>query len=364
MTTPIIRRTIVHLSAWRGSDFKSKDAFAEDISNKQIAAFVDAVRKAKKAGLTLDTVSRATFDLSPIAADVERWHATIMDGRQFIMLRGFPMKEYPLEDISMMYYGLGVQFGTAVSQSVLGDRLGEVMDYSDIDPNERAYRNKMFLTLHTDINDILGMLGVRKARTGGASQYASVITIHNEILARRPDLLEPLYEGYHYHLRGEEAPGDLPYTPHKVPVFSTKDGVLSCRWVDGYMQAAAKYLGVEMSPKLVEALEFFDDVAREVQVEFIHEPGEIIFANNLTMLHGRAAFENSGNPAEKRLLLRLWLDVDGPRKRPRVPEVAIWQGDTIGKQAGKRPTYDGEEWDRERYARSDVKRTGKKELVS
>ena len=363
MSTPIIRRHISDRSAWRGSDFKSKDDFSVDLTPKHIRSFVDAAYKAKKAGLTLETLSRENFDLNPIADDVERWFGEVMDGRHFIMLRGWPLNEHPLADISLMYYGLGVHFGTAVSQSVLGDRVGEVMDHSDSDPHERAYRNKMFLTLHTDINDILGMLGVRKALTGGESQYASVIAVHNEILARRPDLLEPLYEGFKYHRRGEEAPGDLPYTPHKVPVFSTRDGYLSCRWVDGYMQAAAKALGVELPGRLVEALALFDDIAREVQLEFVQEPGEMLFANNLTMLHGRSSFENSGNPAEKRLLLRLWLDVHGKRKRPRVPDLAIWAGDTIGKQEGKRPTYSGEEWDRDPPAASGAKKKTKEPVA-
>ena len=363
MTTPIIRQHIDHPSAWKGSDFRSKSDFAEELSANQLNAFVNALHKAKKAGLTLETMTREGFDLSMIADDVERWFAAIVDGRQFIMLRGFPMEEYPIEDISMMYYGLGTYFGGAVSQSVMGDLLGEVMDHSDEDPKERAYRHNYYCVLHTDLNDLLGMLSVRKATTGGESQYASISAIHNEILTRRPELLEPLYEGFNYHRRGEEAPGDLPYTPHKVPVFSTREGYLSCRWVEGYMEAAAKEMGTEVPPILLEALKFLDEVAREVKLEFVQEPGEIVFANNLTMLHGRSSFQNSGNPAEKRLLLRLWLDVQGARKRPRVPELLIHQGDNIGKQEGRRPTYDGEAWDHERFNKPEPVRQNR-ELVS
>lgn len=356
MTTPIIRDHINHPSAWKGSDFKSKADFAEELSTKQLAAFVEALHKAKKAGVTLETMTHKDFDLSPIADDVERWFDTLMDGRQFIMLHEFPMEKYPLEDIGMMYYGLGTYFGAAVSQSVMGDRLGEVMDHSDEDPKERAYRHNYYCVLHTDLNDLLGMLSVRKATNGGESQYASISAIHNEILARRPELLEPLYEGFNYHRRGEEAPGALPYTPHKVPVFSTQDGYLSCRWVEGYMEAAGREMGTEVPPILLEALKFLDEVAREVQLDFVQERGEIVFANNLTLLHGRSSFKNSGNPAEKRLLLRLWLDVHGPHKRPRVPELLIHEGDNIGKQEGRRPTYDGKAWDHERFNKPEPER--------
>ena len=64
---------------------------------------------------------------------------------------------------------IGSRMGTAVSQSVMGDRIGHVTDVSGKDPNERAYRNSLELPLHTDISDIVGMLCIRPAMRGGES---------------------------------------------------------------------------------------------------------------------------------------------------------------------------------------------------
>ena len=87
------------------------------------------------------------------------------------------------------------------------------------------------------------------------------------------------------------------------------------------------------------------DVAKRVQIEFVHPPGWALFANNLIILHGRSEFRNSENPAEKRLPLRLWLDVDTDRARPYVPYIAVYDSDSIVKQEGRRPTYEGKAWE-------------------
>jgi hypothetical protein len=62
--------------------------------------------------------------------------------------------------------------------------------------------------------------------------------------------------------------------------------------------------------------EFF---AREENVlTFMLEPGEMLLWHNFTMLHSRTHFEDDDDPAYKRLLLRLWLNV--PKNgRPMVP---------------------------------------------
>ena len=346
--TPMIADNIDHLSAWKGSDFSGKDDFAIDLEPRHIEALDAALHKVRAEGLATEEITKQTFSLDAMDDLIDRMFEEIMDGRGFVMLRGWPLDQYSLEDIGAMYYGLATHFGKTASQSLLGDRLGYVMDHSDESVDERAYRHKYRLPLHTDFNELIGMLSIRKAATGGESQYASAITVHNEILATRPDLLPSLYEGFHYHRRGEEAPGQAPVTPHKVPLFSSVDGVLSCRYIVNYMQAAAKALGVELPSKFVEALAYFEEVAArdDIKLSMFVEPGEMILSNNLTTLHGRSTFENeSRDPDKKRLFLRLWLDVEEERARPHIPEVAIYDQDSIAKQDGRKPTFSGAAWD-------------------
>ncbi len=347
MTTPIIRHHIDHSSAWKAIDFKNKDDFSIDLEPRHIAALDRALSEVREAGLEVDDITKDDFRLDDIDDLIDQVSHELVDGRGFLVLRGWPVDSYSLEDIGVMYYGFGAHFGKGVSQSVLGDRLGYVMDHSDSDPLERAYRNKYELSLHTDLNEMIGMLNIRKAAVGGRSQYASAIAVHNEIFATRPDLLEPLYEGYYYHRRGEEAPGQEPITPHKVPIFSTVDRVLSCRFVDAYMPAAAKARGEEMPAKLVEAIGYFQQItAREdFHLDMFVEPGEMTFSNNFITMHARSAFEDDADdPQKKRLFLRLWLDAPEAMSRPHVPEVAVYDDDSITKQEGRIPVYAGDAW--------------------
>ena len=44
------------------------------------------------------------------------------------------------------------------------------------------------------------------------------------------------------------------------------------------------------------------------------------------------------------MFLRLWLDVDEERARPQVPELRVYENDSIAKQERRTPTYAGESW--------------------
>lgn len=347
MTSPIIDHHIDHPSAWRSGDFKSQDDYALDLEPRHIAALDAALGEVRKGDLGIDDITKASFPLDDIQDFVDEVSHELTGGRGFLVIRGWPLDRYSLADIGTMYYGFGTHFGKAASQSVIGDRLGYVMDHSDSDPFERAYRNKHELSLHTDFNELIGMLNIRQAPKGGESQYASAIAVHNEIFATRPDLLAPLYRGFHYHRRGEETPGQEPVTPHKVPIFSSVGGVLSCRFIETYMPPAAKELGIDMPEDLVEAIGYFQEIAArdDFQLEMLVEPGQMVFSNNFVTLHARSAFEDASNDAaRKRLFLRLWLDVDSAASRPHVPEVAVYDADSITRQEGRTPVYAGDAW--------------------
>ena len=347
MTTPIINHHIDHPSAWKSRDFKSQDDYAIDLEPRHIKALDAAIGEVRRAGLGIDEITKARFPLDDIQDFIDQVAHELMGGRGFLVIRGWPLDRYSLEDIGAMYYGFGAHFGKAASQSVIGDRLGYVMDHSGNDPLERAYRNKHELSLHTDFNELIGMLNIRQAAKGGESRYASAIAVHNEIFATRPDLLAPLYQGFHYHRRGEETPGQEPVTPHKVPIFSSVDGVLSCRFIETYMPPAAKELGIDMPAELVEAIGYFQEIAArdDFRLDMLVEPGHMTFSNNFVTMHARSAFEDDSNDAEtKRLFLRLWLDVDAAASRPHVPEVAVYDADSITKQEGRTPVYAGDAW--------------------
>jgi alpha-ketoglutarate-dependent taurine dioxygenase len=336
----VLRRPIDHPSAWKAADFAGPDDYAIDLGPRHIAAFDEALAAIRARGLGLGQVEREHFEVPAIAGELADLRDLLVNGRGFALLRGFPVKRYSQEEIEIVFWGIGTHIGIGQSQSVLGDRLGHVIDATKQDPHARAYRNRMELTLHTDLCDVVALLSLQKSPVGGMSVLTSAIAVYNEIVASHPEYLEPLFQGAPVHRMNEEKPGQTPYTPHDVPPLSVRDGVLSCRYIRELLDAGADAAGRPLSAFQRAAFDCFDATAarRDLSLRFVLEPGEAIFFNNWTTLHGRTAFEDGDRPDQKRHLLRLWLDVPGAR--PVVPETAIFEGSGIGFQRGKTPTVD------------------------
>ena len=334
-------RKVEHASAWR-ADARDRESFVIDLQARHLDALARALEAARQSVDDAEAITRELFDLSPIADDVAAWRDEVMNGSGLIILRGFPLDRYGKDELGMIHFGLGTHFGTAMSQSVMGDRLGHVIGIGGKDPRERAYRNSTELDMHTDACDVVAMMCLQKAQSGGISGYVSAISIYNEILAQRPDLLPVLFEGFHYHRFGEEAPGESPVSEEKIPVFSFHDGLLSVNYLRSYIEMAAEYLQTPLTAQETEALDLVDTLSLDdrLALRFLTNPGEAVFFNNLTVLHNRTAFEDSEVEAEKRHFLRLWLVAHQPR--PVVDRLRIYEGRGIDPQAGRSTYFEGD----------------------
>ena len=332
---------VAHASAWRACD-RGRDSFVVQLQPAQLAAFDRALRRAQEQTGDVESITRDVFDLSGIENDVQAWREEVMNGSGLLILSGFPVESYSKDELGIIHFGLGTHFGTAMSQSVMGDRLGHVVNVGGKDPKERAYRNSTELDMHTDACDVVAMMCLQKAQSGGYSGYVSAISIYNEILARQPQLLAVLFEGFHYHRFGEEAPGESPVTEDRIPVFSITDGLLSVNYLRSYIEMAAEYLQTPLSEEQVAALDLVDEIALDERfaLKFITQPGEAVFFNNLTVLHNRTAFEDSPVEAQKRHLLRLWLVAHQPR--PVCDNLRIYEGRGIDRQEGRSTYFEGD----------------------
>jgi len=308
MTDCPIRR-IDHPAAWHVNELGGADRIALRLETRHLDALDAAVRRSKKDAIPVESLTRETFPLEPIASDVEQWRQELTQGRGLLLLRGFPVGDYDVDDMGRMFMGLGAHFGYAVSQNNLGEKLGHVVNVGDKDRRERAYRNSRGLSLHTDRCDDIGMLCLQKACSGGESGYASALTIHNEILATRPDLLAPLYAGFRLHRFGEQPPGEPPITRLRVPIFSLEDGYFNVVYIRGYIDLAVDEGLYALDEKSRQALDYFDEVANrpDIRLDVMLQPGDGMFTNNCLLLHRRTAFEDCEEPGLKRHLLRLWL---------------------------------------------------------
>jgi hypothetical protein len=329
---------ILDRRAWIGKNLAAKDAQAFVLPSAAVERLIQVANALVRIGRPLSACRRVDFLDPELIAALEAPFDEVRNGRGFAVLRGFPVVGPSPDVLRVAWWGLGTLIGRGQSQSNLGDLVGEVVDVTDRDPHARGYRSARELTLHTDICDMIALLSVRAAKAGGLSSVASAFSVHNLFLRERPDLLPALYAGARNHRRGEEAPGEAPVTPHRVPVFSVTDGALSIRYVRPYITHGLEATG-QTNPRLIEAIDALDGYADRVKVTFPLEPGEILLLNNLTTLHARSAFEDWPEPDRKRLLLRLWLNADG--FRPISPRLNLYgAGDGIPHVAGRTSSYE------------------------
>ena len=333
---------IEHPGAWRAADV-DKAWFTVELEPRHLDALARALETARQRTGDAESIRREDFPLDAIADDVDAWSNRVKFQSGLVILKGFPLDVYDVTELGMIHFGLGTHFGTAMSQSVMGDRLGHVVDVGGKDPKERAYRNSTELDMHTDACDIVAMMCLQKAVSGGLSGYVSGIAVYNEILRRRPELMPTLMEGFHYHRFGEEGPGEAPVTEDKIPVFSFCEDYLSVNYLRSYIEMAAEEMRTPLTAAQVAALDLVDEIALDPDfaLRFVTEPGEAVIFNNLTILHNRSAFDDADEPALKRHLLRLWLVAQEPR-RPVCDPLRIYEGRGIAGQAGRTTYFDGE----------------------
>ena len=219
------------------------------------------------------------------------------------------------------FFGLGAHLGSARSQNGKGHVLGHVQDLGlDVkDPNVRIYQTHERQTYHTDSCDIVGLLCLKTAKSGGLSALVSSTTIFNEMRRQRPDLLQLLFQPLATDRRGEVPEGQKPY--FEIPVFNWHKGYLTAIYQRQYIDSAQRFADApRLSPQQVEALDMFDRLANDPKLNLFMEfkPGDVQLVHNHTMLHDRTGFEDWPEPERRRHLLRLWLAADGGRPLPEI----------------------------------------------
>ena len=300
------RQKIETPAAWTGQGIGGKEGLTYRLTPAQIAAFDAALARTRH--MKPQETTRDDFVHPDIVALTAWLEETIRHGRGAVLLSGITPETHSQEDMERIYWGIGCRLGHPVEQSALGDRLGHVQHVKD-DPVARGYRSNEELTPHTDSYRIVGLMCLQRGESGGHSSIVSSLAIHNEILASRPDLLEPLYEGYYYAI-AEARFSANPVTDFKIPLFCCIDDIVSAGYSRSFITDAARLRGEPVPAKLTEALDYFDATTErdDLRAKFLLEPGEMLLWHNFQMLHARDAYQDS--PEHARHLLRLWLRIE------------------------------------------------------
>ena len=322
-------------SAWRGRDLRDRP---QDWTMRLDARDNDELRAAlahaKARGASIPGLARADFPLPTLAPRLAALLDEVIDGRGFVLVRGFEIGRLPVEDAALVYWGIGAHLGTGRAQNAQGDLLGHVTDLGvefRPDNDVRGYQTRMTLPFHNDALDIVALLCLQPAKSGGLSRIVSSTAVHDAMLERRPDLLRAMYAPAWIDRRGESPTGKPPSYP--APFFERFGGRMFCRYNRSYVQTAQRFADVpRLSDAQREAMDLVDALCADpdMHLDMALEPGDMQFVCNYTTLHSRTEYEDWPERERRRYLLRLWLDTGRIAALPpsyvdRYEDMGIWQ---------------------------------------
>ena len=329
---------VEELAAWRGSDFTAAGDFTHRLTAAEMAEIDAAVQAVAERRIDHAAIDRGNFALPQLGKYLTSVRDDVLlPGRGFIVIRGLPVERYSMAQAAAAFLGIGAYVGKPVSQNGKGHILGHVKDLgrSVDDPTARIYQTTHKQTFHTDSVDIVGLLCLKTARSGGLSRIVSSLFLYNEMFRRRPDLAAALFEPFYFDRRGEVAQGQNGW--YATPIFHWYADRLSVIYGNRYyIQSAQRFPEVpRLTDRQIEALDLFDalanDPANYLDIEF--KPGDIQLIHNHVILHDRTDYEDWPEPERKRHLLRLWLCP--PNGRPLPPVFADrYRSTEIGNRGG------------------------------
>lgn len=273
------------------------------------AAQRDEVRTAARqaAELPLSEVARESFPLPTASAVLRQLAQELTDGTGFALLHGLPVDDNP----DLISVGVGSHIGRIVPQGTDRVPVQHVRDQgADPEaPTTRSYQHSGALGYHADPTDIVALLCIRPAKSGGLSIIVRSAAVHDELARTRPDLTRVLYRPWWRDLRT----GDGPDSFYESPVYARDEcGRLSVSYGPDYIRSAQRSPHVpRLSSAQLEAMAALDELNNDPRFSVTMNlgPGDMQFLNNHVILHSRTAYEDHPEPERRRDMIRLWLEL-------------------------------------------------------
>ena len=305
-------KPVVDPAVWAGSEMAARSGWIHTLTDSDIAALGDLVKRVRaRIGDNADGLLGITaddLDFGAFAAPMAEIFHQMKDGRGFQLIRGMPVTDWDRIELAIAYWAIGLHIGTPLSNNPDGDMIGHVtdmgLDYEN--PNHRGYQTSAHMLFHTDQCDVVTLLCLQTAQSGGQSKVVSAPAVYNEMIRRRPDLVTELTADMFWTKHGEVTPGENPW--YKMAVFN---------YLDGYLTTAGGYKHIEKghalpgNPPLTvaqkEAFALMAELNEELHLSMNFEIGDIQLLNSHVTMHSRTSYQDWPDPEKRRRLWRLWL---------------------------------------------------------
>ncbi|CAJ2511276.1 Uu.00g069010.m01.CDS01 [Anthostomella pinea] len=329
-------------TVWKAEDYSDNpERWVHQFSSDEIDEISSTANRFIALGLPITGITMENFPLPGLKQSLATMLRELLNGKGFILYKGFPVDQWGNHKSAVAYFGLGVYLGYPVSQNGRGHILGHVQDLGDdstqID-KVRIYRTNARQFFHADDCDIVGLLCISRAEFGGESDVASIHHVWNILQEERPDVAELLTKPiWYFDRKGEVSQGEDPYIRAAVFYLETPDPEdpereqrVYCKWDPYFVRSLTRFSdeGIipALSPEQQEAIQLLEATCERVKLHMVLKVGDIQFVANSHTLHARTAYRDyapdSGMP--RRHLMRLWLAVPQSEGGWRLP---YWDAD-------------------------------------
>ncbi|KAF3012793.1 hypothetical protein E8E14_006430 [Neopestalotiopsis sp. 37M] len=318
---------------WEGESLADKYDWTFVLSESHLDEIDSAVKHFKSLNLPTGHVSRDTFPLPTLHAELRRLSAELHEGHGFFVIRGLRPDEHTREENLVIYAGVSAHIAPQLGRQDHKHNgepadvvLAHIKDLSSSSQLNGSIGSPAYTTdkqvFHTDSGDIVSLFALETAAAGGASKLASTWRVYNEIAKTRPDLIHTLSGNWDQEVfeKADKQWTERPLLFHFPATDSTPERVTlqyGRRYFVGYGALPRSPNIPAITEAQAEALDTLHFLGERFCVNTNFQKGDIQYVNNLAIFHARDGYTDTAE--QKRHLLRFWLrDPDNAWQTPQV----------------------------------------------
>ncbi|VUC30723.1 unnamed protein product [Clonostachys rosea] len=299
--------------AWDGTTFEFKpELYTSTLSPKDLNHLKNAIEHFKALGISRGCITRDTFPLpSPLSELLGSVTDDINNGKGFHVVRGIDPALFSKEDHVVLFAGIAAY--VASNRAALIDHICDGKIEGAGNDNLRPTELSVRMDFHTDADAgaILALFTEQTAQTGGEQYLSSFWHCYNIMSRDKPEVIDTLAEDWHWEKPGHKDPSLNQILPRRA-IVGLADGKIQINYGRTFVAGHPKYPLTQAAPPLskaqAEALQVLSETANRSSFKLDTQVGDILFVNNLSIMHARGAYSDNPDSGKVRHLLRLWLN--------------------------------------------------------
>jgi len=298
--------------AWQGSEL-DEDQYLIVLTAEEKIEVEFAARDYIASKRQINLLTPTSFSLPKLGPRIRLERQRLSDGLGFIIVRGLKPSEYDSHMNIVLYVGISSYIGNRRAiQFPGGPVLSHVLDLSS-DKDREKHRGQWIgtsnqnsaLPFHTDNGHILCLYSIHSVPNGGRSRLASAQKVLETLYRERPDLIGVLKDDWEWDTFAKIPTGfnrPLLFEKHHCTILSYQR-----RPLIGLSDFPRRTGLKPLTNMQIEALDFLEALASRYGLTVELKTGDILYVNNLALLHGREAFKCEYLDGCRRHLLRMFL---------------------------------------------------------